>query len=169
MKQSKIILLIGGLITGFISSSSAQIMLPDFTVIAVRYKYLSAVDNKELPQPVRLLERKAVQYDIKNSELYADEYDEYDITFILPSGYILATYDKDGKLLRSAERYQDVALPATVVQAVGKKFPQWGFTKDLYLVTYHEANGAKKVWKITLQNGDMRLRVKADEKGNLIE
>lgn len=168
MKHPKILLLIGTLL-GFAIPSIAQIELPEVVVTAVKYKYLSAVTNKELPQPVRLLERRAAEFDIKNSEYYDDEYDEYSITFYIPQGYILATYDKNGKILRTAEKFKNVALPKTVAEAVATRFPMWSTTEDVYLVTYQEAKGATKIWKLLLKNGDQRLRVKINEKGEFIK
>jgi hypothetical protein len=169
MKHSKIMLFLGVLIVGFIIPSFAQETLPEVTVSSVRYKYLSAVDNKDLPAPVKILERKAAEFDVKNSEFYDDEYDEYHISFYLPSGYILATYDRDGKLLRTAEKYKKVAMPPAVAQAVAKRFPQWTVPNDMYLVTYQEGKEPKKVWKLVLQNGDKRLRVKTDDKGEFLD
>jgi hypothetical protein len=47
-------------------------------------------------------------------------------------------------------------------------FPQWGISKDVYLVNYSDPTGSKKVYKLLLKNGDKRLRVKVDEKGNFL-
>jgi hypothetical protein len=169
MKHANMMLFFGALVAGFALPSFAQEVLPEVTVTAVKYKYLSAVNNKELAQPVKLLERKAAEFDIKNSEYYDDEYDEYSITFYIPDGYILATYNNDGKLLRTAERFKNIALPLTVSKAVAKRFPQWSIPKDVYLVTYEDEKGATKVWRLLLKNGDKRLRVKANEKGEFME
>ncbi len=152
----------------FFNFAFSQEILPEIVVTAARYKYLSAVDNREVAQPVKLLERNVAMFDIKNSEFYNDEYDEYIISFYIPNGYILATYNKDGKLIRTAERYKNVAIPKTVAQALVKKYPQWAIPKDVYLVTYQEDAGATKIWKIVLRKGDKRLRVKVSENGDII-
>jgi hypothetical protein len=49
-------------------------------------------------------------------------YDNYVVSFYIPEGKILAAYDKDGRLLRTAERYKDVAVPKKVREAVAKKY-----------------------------------------------
>lgn len=155
-------------VLGFGVQALAQEVLPEITVKAVRYKYLSAVDQKELAQPVRMLQKQAAEYDVKKSDYYEDEYDTYFISFFIPQGEILATYDQDGKLLRTAEKYKNVALPKVVTKAVMDRFPQWIVAEDAYLVNYYEESGAKKVYKLTLQNGDKRLKVKLNEKGEFI-
>jgi hypothetical protein len=166
MKHSKMKLLFVAFLLGCTLPVFSQELLPEVTVSAVKYKYLSAVDQKEMAQPVKFLERQAAEFDVKNSEFYDDEYDEYSISFYIPNGYILATYDKDGKLLRTAEKYKNVSLPSVVAQAVVQRFPQWSISNDVYLVTYKDESGAKKVWKLLLRNGDKRLRVKRMRKVN---
>jgi hypothetical protein len=167
MKHFKRMLVIGVLM-GFAIAGSAQ-ALPDVTVTAVRYKYLSAVNNKELAQPVKTIERRAAQYNIKNSAFYDDDYDIYYVSFFIPSGYILAAYDKDGKLLRTAEKHENTALPPAVSAQMKKSYPGWKIASDVYLVNYQEESGANKVWKILLEKGDMRFNIKTNEKGVLIE
>jgi hypothetical protein len=166
MKKLMLIFLIGLLVLG--SDLFAQELLPEVKVTAMRYKYLSAVDNRELPQPVKMLERMAAEYDVTNSEYYDDQYDEYFISFYLPDGYVLATYDKDGKLMRTAERFKNVALPATVARAVANAYPNWAVSNDVYLVTYKEERGATKLWKVLLKDGDRRRRVKVKEDGEIV-
>lgn len=123
------------------------------------------MDNKNDAEPVKILERKAAAYDVKNSEFYDDDNETYYISFYLPEGYVLAVYDKDGKLLRTAERFKDIDLPPAVRKAVVNRFPQWKISKDIYLVKYNEPSGAKKDYKLILENGSKRLRVKTDENG----
>lgn len=167
MKHTKNLSLLTILVLGFILPSFAQ-ELPEVTVYSYRYKYLNAVDNKEVAQPVKMLEHRAATYDVKNSEYYEDEYDNYFISFYIPDGEILATYDKEGKLLRTAEKFKNVAMPQTVAEAVAKRFPQWHISKDVYLVSYFDEKGATKTYKIILENGDKRLRVKTNEKGEFL-
>lgn len=169
MKQTKMMLSLAAFIVGFTVQSFAQEVLPEVKVVAVRYKYLTAVDNKEVAQPVKLLERKAAAFDVKNSEFYEDEYDDYFISFFIPDGEILAAYDKDGKLIRTAEKYKNVAVPLAVRQGVMKRFPQWTISKDVYLVNYQESGVTTKVYKLLLENGSKRIRVKANEQGEIIE
>ena len=114
MKQLKLMLLIGVTTFGFAAPAFTQEILPEVTLYAVRYKYLLAAGDNNSAQPVKLLQQKAAAYDVKNSEYYEDEYDTYFISFFIPDGQILAAYDKDGKLVRTAEKFKNVALPPAV-------------------------------------------------------
>lgn len=159
-------LVAGACSLGFIGPVIAQEELPEVTVVATNYKYLKTVGDKEVAIPVKRLQRAAAAYDIKNSEYYEDDYDTYFISFYLPEGQILAAYDKNGKLIRTAEKYKNVKLPSAVSKAVVNRFPQWKISRDVYLVTYYNETGATKKYKMVLENGNKRLRVKVDENGN---
>jgi len=169
MKKLKLLLMPAVLIAGFAARSSAQIILPEVRIIASTYKYLNAADNREMSQPVRMLEFKAAAYDVKKSEFYNDDYDGYYISFYIPDGKILAAYDKDGKLLRTAEKFKNTKLPAAVSEAVGKRFPNWRISQDVYQVHYYDQKEtADKVFKLLLENGDKRMKIKLNDKGEFI-
>lgn len=151
-----------------ITPAIAQVVLPEIKIVAVNYKYLNAVNNKEEAMPVKQLEWYASAYDLKNSEFYEDDYDSYYVSFYIPEGRILAAYDKDGKLIRTAEKFKDVAIPSAVRKSIAERFPNWKIAKDVYLVTYHDTKGVTKRYKFLLENGDKRMRIKTDEKGKFI-
>ncbi len=166
-------IVMGLLAIGLTTQAYAQIIktekLSEVTVYATNYKYLSSVNTEEVASiPVEMLERKVAAFDIKGSEFYQDDYDFYEINFYIPEGTILAAYDNDGKLMRTAERFKDINLPMTVKKAVLERFPEWTITKDVYLVNYHEDRGVNKKYKLKLENGDKILRVKVDEKGGFL-
>lgn len=169
MKQAKLLPLLGIFVTAFTVESIAQEqVLPEVTVLAKNYKYLKSVDSKTAAPPVVSLERKASAYNVQKSEYYEDDYDSYFITFYLPEGYILAVYDQNGKLLRTAERFRNVQLPLAVSKAVVARHPSWKIIEDTYLVKYEDAQGANMVYKLVLEKGKKRIRVKTNEKGEFL-
>lgn len=165
-------ILLGFLVLGLTTQVYAQVvkeeLLSEVIVVATNYKYLNDVNRTVESVPVKLLQDKVATYDLKNSELYQDEYDTYEVSFFIPEGRILAAYDKDGNIIRTVEKFQDIALPNEVSTAVAKRFPGWTISKDVYLVHYNDKSGATKKYKLTLENGDKRMKVKTDEKGNFI-
>lgn len=162
-------LLITLFVLGFTFQSFAQITeLPEIELVAVNYKYLDAAGDEDAAIPVKQLQQQVAEYDIRKANFYADEYDFYTVNFYIPEGKILASYDRDGTLLRTAEKFKDVALPQAVRDAIAKRFPNWNMTGDVYLVNYHENDNVTKRYKILLENGDKRMRVKTDEKGNFL-
>ena len=92
----------------------------------------------------------------------------YQVNFFIPEGTILAAYDGDGKLIRTAERFKNVNLPKAVKESVYDRFPEWTISKDIYLVNYQDTKGASRKYKLKLENGDKVLRVKVDEMGKFL-
>ncbi|MGB5364027.1 MAG: nicotinate-nucleotide adenylyltransferase [Aureibaculum sp.] len=165
-------LIIGLFVLGLMTQGFAQItkveQLSEVVVVAVNYKYLNQVDSQEAAVPVELLQRKVATYDLKSQDFYDDDFEFYTVSFFIPEGKIVAAYDSTGKILRTIERYKDIALPMDITMAVTKRFPGWSITKDVYLINYHEAKGVNKKYKLTLENGDKRLKVKVDSEGNFM-
>ncbi len=170
MKKSILILLLFAFSSQVFSQEtkikeSQETKLDEVVITAVNYKYLNAVDSEKNAVNVQELEEKVAMHNIKDSELYNDEYDTYYITFFIPDGKILAAYDKDGKLIRTIERFKNIKLPNKVRDAIAKRFPNWSMVKDIYKVNYHEGV-VKKQYKVKLEKGDETKRVKLDENGN---
>ena len=153
---------------GLTTQLLAQItQLPEIEITAVNYKYLNAVDSDNLDMNVKMLEEKVAMYDIKSSELYRDDFDTYEVSFYIPDGKIVAAYDKNGKIIETIEKFKNVKLPENIRNAVFKRFPNWTLYKDAYLVTYNNDNN-KKVYKVMIENGDKRMRLKINADGDFL-
>lgn len=145
--------------------------LSEVVISATNYKYLNKTGLENASIPVALLEQKVASFKLKDADFYTDEYSTYEVSFYIPDGYILASYDGQGNILRTAERFKDVALPQKVIESVARTYPGWTFANDVYLVNYHDAGDVGKItkrYKILLKNGDDRIRVKCDEEGNFL-
>lgn len=162
-------LIFGLFIMGLTTQIYAQdpVQLPEVYIVH-NYMYLSAAGSKDLAIPVENLQLKVSDFDVKELDIYSDEYDLYDVYFIIPEGKVLASYDKDGNLLSTAERYKDIKLPLPVGKEISRRFPNWAISKNIYLVNYHESGNIRKLYKITLENGKKRIKVKVDDQGNFL-
>ncbi len=164
--------ILGLLVLGLTTQSYAQIVqveeLSEVIVTAVNYKYLNAADSKDIAVPVKLLQRKAAAYDVKASDLYDDDYDYYTVSFFIPEGKIVAVYDDEGKILKTIEKFKDIRLPDAVGAALIERFPNWTVVDDVYIVKYSDKKGANKTYKLKLENGDKRMKVKVDETGTFL-
>lgn len=163
------LMFVGAFVFALTAQGFAQQVLREVTVTAENYRYLNAIEPEEAAQPVNMLEYYAASYDIRGAEFYEEENENYVVSFYIPEGKILAAY-KDGKIIRTAERYKDVALPKAVTKAVAKRFPNWTVAKDVYRVTYMEGKGpaTARFYKLLLENGDQKMRVRLSERGEFL-
>ena len=166
MKKLILFLLVCGLATPLF----AQIFELDTVVIRpVKYKYLLEMSFDDSDKNVKELQSKLAKFDVTKEEYYTDEYDNYSVSFYIPQGYAIASYDKDGNLIRTIERYKNVKLPFAVSKALVERFPNWTVDKDIYKVIYSEEKWeSKKTYKLKLTNGEKKIRVKTDEDGNFL-
>lgn len=140
------------------------------TLISVNYDYLETVDSEKLPNRVKKLQDEVLSYkNVELSKLYDDEYETYKVSFYVPEGRIVAAYDKNGKIIKTIEKYDNVRLPLVVLQSISKRFPNWSVIEDVYYINYHsEKDSLKHEYKIKLQNQDEIITVKTDEKGTFL-
>jgi len=168
MKKIVFGLLVFGFATQLMFSQIVD--LPEVN-ITVNYKYLNSinVENQDVDLAVKELEDEVAFFNLKESELYKDEYRTYYVSFYIPEGKIVAAYDKDGKILRTIERFKNIKLPKLVTLSIVEKYPEWLIGDDAYKVEYHDETGiAKKQYKVKLQNMNKKMTIKIDEKGEFM-
>jgi hypothetical protein len=113
----------------------------------------------DMAEPVKMLQDEVALYDLKNSELYSDEYDSYYVTFYIPEGKIVAAYDENGNMIRTIEKFKNVKLPMNIRESIAKRFPNWKLEKDIYRLNYHVDQGVTKMeYKVKLKNGKNPLQ-----------
>ena len=165
MKKLFIGLLVFGFATQLMFSQIEKLPEVDITV---NYKYLNSInaENQDIDLSVKLLEEEVAFYNLKESELYKDEYETYYVSFYIPQGKIVAAYNRDGKILRTIERFENIKLPDAVVASILEKYPNWSIKGDAYKVDYRDKSGiAKKQYKVNLQKNGKNIKVKINDKG----
>jgi len=169
MKKLILWLMVFGLTTQFYAQVVNDGQLPEVVVKAVNYRYLNEVNDGTASQPVKLLELEVANFDPRErKDLFVDMYRYYEVSFYIPKGTIVAAYDKDGKIIKTIEKFKDIELPRTVMNSVAKRFPGWIIADDVYKVAYHHKKGTNKMYKLILENGKKSMRVKTDENGRFL-
>ena len=162
-------LILGLIIFGLTTQITAQVIELSEVDVSLNYQYLDAVNADEAAVPVKYLTNEVVNYETNSENWYDDEFDTYKVSFFIPEGKIVAAYDKDGKIVRTIEKYKNVRLPQSVLEAVAEKYPKYAVIEDVYEVKYHCDKGiVKKQYKIKLKNKDKVVTVKTDADGNFI-
>ena len=167
-------LLIGLLVIGFTSLSFAQqdgiasVELKEVDITPLNLSYLNKVQDATTPQKAIYLENVASRFDITEEEIFDRQFEAYEVAFREGSGRIIATYDQNGKILSSHEKFKDVALPPLVRMSAAQNFPGWEITQDNYLVSYFHDGEVTKTYKLKLKLNGKRKSVKMDIFGNIL-
>ncbi|HLV37924.1 hypothetical protein [Xanthomarina sp.] len=133
--------------------------------------YLNAVYSEDIPEEAVILENIAARFKITESPVFDSQFEAYEVIFKDVStngGQIVITYNNDGQILKSVERYNDVVLPAAVRNAVYKEYPGWMIDSDKYLVTYYHKEDAKKAYKLKIKKEDNKKVIKVSINGDIL-
>lgn len=175
-------LLIGLLVLGLTFTGHAQkkdktkkvqtkvIKLDNITITPLNLSYLKNVQDKNTPALAKILENRAARYNVTEAPLFDGRFEAYEVIFnnVLgenAKGKIIATYDSNGKIITSIEKYTDIALPMPILKNIKKQFPNWVIKKDAYRVTYYRNKEVKKVFKIQIKNGNNKKNLRYDSEG----
>ncbi|MDW5287605.1 hypothetical protein [Formosa sp. PL04] len=118
---------------------------------------------------VKILQQRAAKYDLKNTEVYnPGDKSTYAVVFDTKKGVMSVTYNDDGKITASKERYKNVALPRPVIVSIMKAYPEWRFDGNVCSIDYKDNKGLLTSYKVKISNGTQTKTVKSDAKGNII-
>ncbi|MEZ4792273.1 MAG: hypothetical protein R2783_01985 [Gelidibacter sp.] len=170
--------LIGLLFLGLTSLTQAQksietevdaksVNLKD-VIISSNSKYINKVYEESSSDVIKNLEQVVAGFDIKEHDVYSSEYDTYLVNFKTSGKTRMnVTYNSDGIVLASSERYDDILLPHSIRQALVKDYPGWTLQSNSYRVNYDHQDAIKKLYKIQVRKDGERKNLKINVEGNM--
>ncbi|MCK0145592.1 hypothetical protein MWU78_08060 [Arenibacter sp. F26102] len=170
MKNSIIVLIAFSLICveGH-SQHMRTVSLEGATISAsLNHTYRNLVISESTPAYVQNLQTEAATYDIKKDPIYDKDITTYQVLFTIKNGEIFATYDKDGNVLSTWEKFKNITPPQTVRNSIYLKYPNWTFDKDLYKVSYYQGKGATKIYQLKLRKGNVKKNLKVNADGKFL-
>lgn len=98
------------------------------------------------------------------------EYDSYMITFAGKTEKIMATYNKDGKLISTVDRYKTRSAPFQIYSTLGDLYPEWIIKDGYKKMSIYDTNGKvkKQIYKLALENGNRTRKVYLNKDGKLV-
>ncbi|MUP45756.1 hypothetical protein E0K83_08360 [Gramella sp. BOM4] len=137
---------------------TAQVVFEDYSEGIVRVKEAYA----------RQFEKNAVKFLEENFNINEflrihrpEKYDEIKVTVQSSKGLLMATYDADGSLERTYQKFKDIALPADIRNQVYKAYGDgWVMTQNKYVASGMENQIDKETYTIQLKNGSSKEKLK---------
>lgn len=144
------------------NGSNETVALTGVTVKPINLSYLNAVLDEDMPEDVKYLENKAARFDVTTSEIYDSNFEAYEVMFEQTNGSIMATYDQNGQIIESLERFKDITLPLNIREQLAIQHPGWTIHSDVYLVSYYRDKEMEKKCKIQLRKDGKKKNIKLD-------
>lgn len=133
--------------------------LDEVTLVPLNADYSMRVIDQQMPPSVKNLERRAARFDVRDLRAYNRNYDVYEVLFKENNGSIIATYDQEGRILESHEKFRNIALPPKVRNYLYLEYPGWIISKDVYFVSYYNDGEILKTCKVQLTKGKQKRHV----------
>ncbi|MBJ7879951.1 hypothetical protein [Gelidibacter salicanalis] len=130
--------------------------------------YMDAVYEPNAPTQAKMLESEVGKYDITSATVYSKNHMNYDVLFECAYGNILASFNADGELLNSYEKFEGIRLPETVRIALRDSYPDWKLNTTEYRVKYNMNKDVKRVYEVQLIKDNKKMNLKIDCKGVIL-
>jgi len=119
--------------------------------------YLMNVNQKDTPQRVSKLQNIVANYKIQDAEVFERKTKStYDVIFKETNGSITATYNTDGNIIKTVEKFRDLKLPYALAKEIFKQNPSWNLKGNSQTTSYDETNGSVKIYSITIQKDGVK-------------
>jgi hypothetical protein len=113
-------------------------------------------ENHFMKNPIRFV---LENFDIKSFNL-DDEIENIQVSFISRKGYLNATFNKKGELIKTSQRFRDIVLPQKVWRDIYKDNVGWTMASNLYKASGKGSLIDQELFKIKLTQGKQKKYVK---------
>ena len=150
-----------------VNSETEVVKLDDVVLTTANMNYLSIVQDNTLSDHVKSLENDAARFNVKKSPKFDGHKESFKTIFRGTKGYIIATYDNNGNIVKTSERYHDIKLPVPVRKSLFSEFPDWSVNDITYTVSYRIDKDPSKVYRIQIEKDNLKKSLKIDSDGNV--
>ncbi|SFZ94251.1 hypothetical protein SAMN05428642_10426 [Flaviramulus basaltis] len=141
------------------------------TLSTVNAAYINNVFDANNSKRVVYLENKVAEYDIKKQPLFNKEFESYIVVFEEHNNYqgsINATYDENGEIINTHEKFKNIKLPFLVLNVINKTYPGFIIQSNFYIVNYSKNKATKKFFKVKIEKEGEIKSLKINPEGKII-
>ena len=116
---------------------------------------------------IRNTQNQFISYKVDNNE--CQNFDENLVTLENEKGFLAATYNQNGVLVKVNEKYANAELPREIMRFVCMWYPEWTVTKSKF--EYSQQKGAilKKTYHLKLKKDNQTKNIQITSTGKIIK
>ena len=145
--------------------TSFETLIPKSKVLNSNYFY--KVFDNSMAIHVSALEKRVSRFDVTSVPEYNGKSKPFEVKFKTGKGFIKVLYDKDGRILKTEEKFKDVKLPNVVRDNIFKKYINCTLLGSNYLV-YYNGQTVKKIYRVTVSKDGSKKKIKINANGDFI-
>ena len=168
-KLMNVLIVLGVTSLGFSQNTNGKIkreILNDIVINNVNFSYLEKVQDSTTAKFVKLLEKEASMYNVKNESEFDGRNEPFEMIFRGSKGFIIATYDNKGKIIKTDENYKDIRISSALAQSVVKQFPNSSILKVFYAVNYNSQKQVERTYKLKIKQDNITKNLRISLNGN---
>lgn len=135
---------------------TAQVVFEDYSngIVKVKENY------------AKQFQSNAIKFLVENFDIYrfmreaGEGNDEFRVTVKSSNGILLASYDKDGKLDKTYQKFKDIPLPPAIRNQVFAQYGGWTMTKNKYVAYGMEDKIDQEKYLVYLERGKDKEKLK---------
>ena len=109
--------------------------------------------------PIKFMEENFDIQDLIGS-LDAGTYDQFDVTFKSKKGYLMASFGKNGELIKTSQKFKDIPLPNELYHQLWRDYKGYSMVKNKYVASGRGNTITKQHYIISLKKGTDKQNVK---------
>ncbi len=113
-------------------------------------------ENHFMNNPIRFVQEN---FDIKSFN-FDDDIENIQVSFLSRKGYLNATFNKKGELIKTSQRFRDIVLPLKVRRDVYKDNIGWTMASNLYKASGKGSLIDQELYKFKYTKGKQKKYVK---------
>ena len=125
--------------------------------------YLQEIEVAALPKALYAFQKDLCSYDLTKNPIYDNtEAATYHVSFKKKQMKAHVTYDRNGVIMGSMERYRNVNLPESLKRKVLRENPGFALQANEVIFKYGNSSGVEITYIVTIFHGRDRKRMKFD-------
>lgn len=135
---------------------TAQIVFEDYAngIIKVKESYAEQFQSN------------AINFLVENFDIYrfmreaGEDTEQVNVTVKSSNGLLLASYDKNGELVKTYQKFKDIPLPPAIRNQVFAEYEGWTMTSNKYVASSMAEKIDKEKYLVHLQRGKDKEKLK---------
>ena len=159
---------LGSLGIAYGQKSDINSILNDRDPVREGSEYLRQVQSPLTPEAVKEYQIMAVDYNVAQSDLFDGRDALFLVIFRTQKGSIEASYNWNGEVVETIERFRNLALPRKVLLSGMVDHSGWRVVGTNYYVYFVKDRRKRILYTLQIADGNKRKKILLDEEGAIL-